>query len=103
MRLKGPSWIVAKWCRRRVRGRLEAGVLPPASGRTWLRRARGDHRCVCCRWRIRRGHRECEGLDRAGYYAHVHCFKVWVEESRYIGPREAVTPRRARARLVDAV
>jgi len=66
-----------------IRARLDAGTLPPVSSRTWVRRARGRHRCACCGRRIRASAAECEVLGPVKPpYAHMQCFRVWAEESR---------------------
>ena len=73
--------------RTKIRARLDAGTLPPVSSRTWVRRARGRHRCACCGHRIRASVAECEVLGPVKQpYAHMQCFRVWAEESRRSAP-----------------
>ena len=70
-----------------IRARLDAGTLPPVSSRTWVRRARGRHRCACCGKRIRASGAECEVAGSvAEPYAHMQCFRVWAEESQRCVP-----------------
>ena len=71
-----------------IRARLDAGTLPPVSSHTWVRRARGGHRCACCGKRIRASVAECEVFGSVGEpYAHMQCFRVWAEESGRCVPR----------------
>jgi hypothetical protein len=78
-----------------IRARLDAGTLAPVSSRTWVRRARGWHRCACCGKRIRSSAAECEVLGPvAEPYAHMECFRVWAEESRRCAPEVRASPRR---------
>jgi hypothetical protein len=73
--------------RTQIRARLDAGTLPPVSSRTWVRRARGRHRCACCGRRIRASVAECEVSGPVKQpYAHMQCFRVWAEESHRSAP-----------------
>jgi hypothetical protein len=68
--------------RESIRARLASGTLPRLRGAAWSGQARGEHRCACCRQTIRDLELEYEPRDQIDLYAHIHCFMVWLAESR---------------------
>jgi hypothetical protein len=65
-----------------LRARLAAGTLVRARGGCWVHSASGKNRCAVCVRAIPASTPECEVVDRVRLYAHLPCFKLWVEESR---------------------
>ena len=86
-----------------IRRRLAAGTLPPTDGRTYLSRARGRHRCACCRLLILPPGTQCDVLETVQLYAHKSCFKIWVAESQRAADGRADAPHAARGRAPSRV
>jgi hypothetical protein len=72
--------------RRRIRGMIETGLLPPlASRRSWIGQGHGQP-CLLCEQTITGAHweHEVEILPLGEIRAHGVCFRIWVEESEQI-------------------
>jgi hypothetical protein len=84
LRLTPPraSQIPPDTLRHVLRARLAAGTLVRAQGGCWVHSASGKNACAVCVRAIPAGAPECEVVDRVRLYAHMPCFKLWVEESR---------------------
>src|SRR5262245_40551992 len=82
--------------RRSIRTRLAFGILPQVSGAAWAGQARGDHRCGICDEliRVRETEYQPHGIEPPAY-AHVHCFTIWLMESRHAAAGRGRRPEKA--------
>jgi len=72
------------------------------SGTAWAGQAGGAHRCAVCEQLIRARDMEYQphGLDPPAY-AHVHCFTVWLMESRLASAARWGAPQRIERRYPE--
>jgi len=85
-RISGASETDDDTRRQSIRARLSSGALPVLDGSAWAGLANGDHRCACCHETIRAREIEYEPRDQGPLHAHVHCFTIWLAESRLALP-----------------